>query len=145
MKRPICLVIKRSEANIEDVSFAMIGTIWNLIVAINQPDYAIKNIALFKIPSSQNSWFLTYYLGSKFVVTKMQKEAKGTTQKFVDLVYLRNFFIAIPAPSEQKIIATKLDKLSKETKRLDTIYQQKIADTEELKKSILQKTFEGEL
>ncbi len=39
----------------------------------------------------------------------------------------------------------KLDNLSGEVKKLEAIYQQKLADLEELKKSILQKAFEGEL
>lgn len=37
------------------------------------------------------------------------------------------------------------DALSAETKRLEAIYQQKLNDLEELKKSILQKAFNGEL
>jgi type I restriction enzyme S subunit len=32
-----------------------------------------------------------------------------------------------------------------ETKKLEAIYEKKLADLEELKKSILQKTFDGEL
>ena len=32
-----------------------------------------------------------------------------------------------------------------ETKKLEAIYQQKISDLEELKKSVLQKAFSGEL
>ena len=47
--------------------------------------------------------------------------------------------------SEQKQIVQKLDALQTETKRLEKIYQQKLTDLEELKKSILQKAFEGEL
>ena len=39
----------------------------------------------------------------------------------------------------------KFESLSIETKRLEAIYLQKIADLEELKKSILQKAFNGEL
>ena len=39
----------------------------------------------------------------------------------------------------------KLDALSLETKKLEAIYQQKINDLEELKKSVLQKAFAGEL
>ena len=35
--------------------------------------------------------------------------------------------------------------MSTETKRLEAIYQQKIADMDELKKVILQKAFSGEL
>jgi type I restriction enzyme S subunit len=47
--------------------------------------------------------------------------------------------------SEQKTIVRKLDALSNKTKKLETIYQQKLDDLKELKKSILQKAFNGEL
>jgi len=50
-----------------------------------------------------------------------------------------------PSLKEQQTIVQKLDTLSAETKKLEAIYQQKIKDLEELKKSILQKAFNGEL
>ena len=50
-----------------------------------------------------------------------------------------------PSIKEQKAIVKKLDALSKETKKLEGIYRQKLADLEELKKSILNKAFKGEL
>ncbi len=50
-----------------------------------------------------------------------------------------------PSEKEQQFIVAKLDTLSAETKKLEAIYQQKLADLEELKKSILQKAFNGEL
>lgn len=56
--------------------------------------------------------------------------------------------VYIPYPAslkEQQIIVQKLDELSVETKKLEAIYQQKINDLEELKKSILQKAFSGGL
>ena len=53
--------------------------------------------------------------------------------------------IAVPPLKEQQAIVQKLDALSAETKQLETIYQQKINDLDELKKSILQKAFAGEL
>ncbi|HAL82024.1 MAG TPA: hypothetical protein DCO83_07150 [Mucilaginibacter sp.] len=46
---------------------------------------------------------------------------------------------------EQRAIVKRLDTLSNQTKKLEAIYQQKIADLEELKKSLLQKAFNGEL
>ena len=46
---------------------------------------------------------------------------------------------------EQQTIVQKLDALSAETKRLEAIYQQKLINLEELKKSVLQKAFNGEL
>jgi len=45
----------------------------------------------------------------------------------------------------QQEIVQKLDRLSVETKKLEVIYQQKINDLEELKKSVLQRAFNGEL
>jgi len=46
---------------------------------------------------------------------------------------------------EQKNILKKINALSNETKKLEAIYQTKINDLEELKKSLLQKAFSGEL
>ncbi len=46
---------------------------------------------------------------------------------------------------EQETIVQILDALSAKTKKLEAIYQQKINDLEELKKSVLQKAFNGEL
>ena len=53
--------------------------------------------------------------------------------------------IPFPPLKTQQTIVKKLDALSGETKKLENIYQQKINDLEELKKSILQKAFNGEL
>jgi type I restriction enzyme S subunit len=53
--------------------------------------------------------------------------------------------IAIPPIKEQQIIVQKLDALAIQTKKLESIYQKKIQDLEELKKSLLEKAFSGEL
>jgi type I restriction enzyme S subunit len=46
---------------------------------------------------------------------------------------------------EQKCIVTQLNDLQIDTKKLETIYQQKLDNLEEMKKSMLQKAFEGGL
>jgi len=136
---------ERSKVHKGDILFAMIGTIGNPVVIKTEPDFAIKNVALFKIPKEQNSYFLKYFLDSKFVIDKIMSEAKGTTQKFVGLGYLRDFKIKLPKLDEQKSIVAKLDALSVKAKKLEAIYQQKLADLEELKKSVLKKAFSGKL
>ncbi|MCK5475503.1 MAG: restriction endonuclease subunit S [Candidatus Pacebacteria bacterium] len=136
---------ERSKVHKGDILFAMIGTIGNPVVVKVEPVFAIKNVALFKIPKEHDSYFLKYFLDSKFVIDKMISEAKGTTQKFVGLGYLRDFIIKLPKLSEQKQIVIKLDALSASTKKLEKNYQQKIDDLDELKKSVLKKAFEGEL
>jgi type I restriction enzyme S subunit len=47
--------------------------------------------------------------------------------------------------TDQKAIVTTLDSLSIETKKLETIYRKKLSDLDELKRSVLQKAFNGEL
>lgn len=46
---------------------------------------------------------------------------------------------------EQKSLVNKIEEMSSTTKRLEAIYEQKLNDLEELKKSVLQKAFNGEL
>ena len=45
----------------------------------------------------------------------------------------------------KKRIVDKLDALREETQRLESIYQQKLAALEELKKSLLHQAFSGQL
>ena len=47
--------------------------------------------------------------------------------------------------SKQEKVVNGIDKILNETKKLETIYSQKIDNLDELKKSILQKAFSGEL
>jgi type I restriction enzyme, S subunit len=67
---------------------------------------------------------------------------------------LKGFFkIALPTIKEQQTIVRQLDALRAETQKLEAVYQKKIDDLEELKKSILQlalspvegKAFSGQL
>ena len=135
----------RSAVNKGDVLLAMIGTIGNPTLVTIEPNFAIKNVALFKIPYGQCGAFLKYYLSSEWVISKMMNEAKGTTQKFVGLGYLRNFSINIPSLTTQYEIVERLDDLLVECNRLEAIYRQKLVAFDALKKSILHQAFTGEL
>ncbi len=50
-----------------------------------------------------------------------------------------------PPPEQQKYIASIFDSLFEETQRLESIYQQKLAALEALKKSLLHQAFTGQL
>lgn len=137
---------ERSKVDIGDVLFAMIGTIGNPVVIMEEPNFAIKNVALFKNINRIEPNYLKFLLKSPYILNKMQKEANGTTQKFVSLKYLRNFIIPIPNTLlDQQKIVNKLDKLQEKTKQLENFYIQKIQLLDELKQSVLNKAFKGEL
>jgi type I restriction enzyme, S subunit len=59
--------------------------------------------------------------------------------------HLFRYSVWIPNISEQIRLAKEIDAIAVETQRLETIYQEKLAALTELKQSILQKAFTGEL
>ena len=70
---------------------------------------------------------------------------RGVRQKNLSLEKIKNIPISLPPLKEQQSNVRQLDALRAETQKLEAVYQKKIADLEELKKSILQKAFAGEL
>ena len=76
----------------------------------------------------------------------MGKLQKGASYPAVTDAEVKSIVIPFPkSKKEQQTIVQKLDALNTETKKLENIYQQKLNDLEELKKSVLQKAFSGEL
>lgn len=134
---------KRSKVDVGDILFAMIGTIGNPIVIKEEPDFAIKNVALFKVPKDQNSYFLKYYLDSGEVIEQMAKDAKGATQKFVGLGYLRSFPISLPPLPEQQRIVSILDKTFEDINKAKENAEQSLRNAKELFESYLQGVFEN--
>ena len=132
---------KRSKVDIGDILFAMIGTIGNPVVIKEEPKFAIKNVALFKVDVLNDSSFLKYYLESEYVVNRMRKEAKGTTQKFVGLGYLRNFPILLPQKEEQKQIVQILDKTFESIEQSKVNIEKNIENIKELFESRLTEIF----
>ena len=62
----------------------------------------------------------------------------------VNRKHLFAYRFKLPPLQEQQTIVRQLDALQAETQKLESVYQKKIVDLEELKKSLLQKVFAGE-
>ena len=87
--------------------------------------------------------FIEYLLQSFKV--RIQALGKGSAQANINMGTFENELIPFPTVAEQKSIVEKLNQLSAESNKLESIYLKKLEDLEELKKSILQKAFAGEL
>jgi type I restriction enzyme, S subunit len=86
--------------------------------------------------------FLTYLLNYK----DLRSYARQAAQPVISNSSLKDVVLNFPkTKEEQQKIVRQLDALKAETKKLEAIYHQKINDLEELKKSVLQKAFSGEL
>jgi len=92
------------------------------------------------------SKYLAYLILSKEVQKILLSHSTGATVQHINMKDIRAFKIYnLSNLKEQSSVVQKLDALRAETKKLEAVYQKKIADLEELKKSILQKAFAGEL
>ena len=121
-----------------------IGIARNLI---NGVGFGSSEYIVFRTESSIESEYLYYFLSRNQIREEGRKYMSGAVgHKRVSKDWIENSLITFPKSLKtQQTIVQKLDALSAETKKLETIYRQKINDLEELKKSILQKAFTGAL
>jgi type I restriction enzyme S subunit len=96
-----------------------------------------KNIVNYK--------FLEYFLNTNISVAQLTGNISGATRPRVNLSDVRNIKLTLPKLQEQKDIVDELDNLTMKINKLEEILNRKINSLEELKKSILQKAFNGEL
>ncbi len=93
-----------------------------------------------------NNNLVYYFLLTDGFNKQMEKLQKGASYPAVNDSEVKEQTIYFPkSMEEQNKIVHQLDTLSTESKKLESFYQQKLNNLEELKKSILQKAFSGEL
>lgn len=89
--------------------------------------------------------FLFIWLQNPIFKSKILELAYKAAQPDITHAIFKLQEIAIPPIIEQNNIVKILDALSAEIKKLETVCQKKLTDLDELKKSILQKAYAGEL
>ncbi len=127
---------KRSNVNVGDILFGMIGTIGNPVL-VESDEFAIKNVALIKEKNELLNEYLVYLLDSQYMFDKFQMLATGNTQKFIALGKIRSLVVPLPVKKEQQKIASCLSSLDE----LITAQSEKIAQLQQHKKGLLQQLF----
>ncbi|MGB0901984.1 restriction endonuclease subunit S [Halocynthiibacter sp.] len=89
-------VNRRSKVDQWDVLISMIGTVGEVYLEKGDPEYAIKNMGLFKSKSEELGRWLYYYLQSPEAKAELNARCRGTTQKYVPLGELRKFPVKVP-------------------------------------------------
>lgn len=107
-------VNERSAVNINDILYSMIGTIGLMYRVESQPNYAIKNMGLFKISDETKSKWLYYYLKSPQMQNHIKSLLNGSTQQYITLSNLRQIPIEMPENEcDMKKIIKVLDLIDK--------------------------------
>lgn len=133
---------KRSKVDKNDILMGMIGTIGNIALVREEPDYAIKNVALIK-ESNRIYYLYLYHLLQSNIFKKQLKDAMdGGTQKFIALNRIRTLNIKAPQKKEQYKIGSFFEKLDK----MIQLQQSKVNKVKDIKSAYLSEMFpkEGE-
>lgn len=127
----------RSNVDIGDILFGMIGTIGNPVL-VRESNFAIKNVALIKETDFLKNSYLIQYLNSQIVKRQFYEKNTGGTQKFIALGVIRDLSILLPCIDEQIKIAASLASFDHKI----SLVSQKIKQIKDFKKGLRQKVFE---
>lgn len=141
-------LIKRAKPEFGDILICRIGTLGKAIKISLEFEFSIfVSLGLLKPKVKIISDYLVYFLNSYFIEGWIDnnKVGGGTHAAKLNLNILEKCPIALPPLKEQEQIASHLDELSSHVKNLKQNYQMQIKDLQELKKSLLDKAFQGRL
>jgi type I restriction enzyme S subunit len=94
-------------------------------------------------PAEADPFFLEYML--QHFKEMVKSHGEGSARENINLATFDRLLFPMPSVKEQRQIAAATDALKDQTKRLESIYQRKLAALDELKKSLLHQAFNGEL
>jgi type I restriction enzyme S subunit len=120
------------------------------VVSVAAEELAGGNVTRGIVPIHFDDQFVAqdfgYYLMCSTPVQKQIREKTyGAALMQINICDLRNLILPIPPRPIQEALANRFESLLAETDRLASIYQQKLAALDELKKSLLHQAFSGEL
>ncbi len=90
--------------------------------------------------------FFFHVFNTRYVRKEIHDSASGVKVRHTSPTKIGEVIVSFPTSvAEQMAIVSKLNDLDEETQRLESIYQQKLAALDELKKSLLHQAFTGQL
>lgn len=130
-----------------DIVIARRGEIGRCAVTTDDQNGWVCGTGCFFIrPSAaMNPHFLAHLLRSARYRMELERLSSGTTMLNLNNRTLSNLQVAMPDKKQQNIIVDQLADLFEQCQRIESIYKQKLTALAELKQSLLQKAFAGEL
>jgi type I restriction enzyme S subunit len=132
-----------------DESMVLYSKIRPYLMKVARPDFnglcSADMYPLSPTPGAADRDYLFHLLLSQhFTDYAIEGSARAGMPK-VNREHLFEFRVFMPSLRRQREIAARFDDLQGETQRLESIYQQKLAALDELKKSLLNSAFNGDL
>ncbi|MEZ7514240.1 restriction endonuclease subunit S [Flavobacterium frigidarium] len=135
----------KKELNENTVLISINGTLGNVAFYNNEKVILGKSACYINFMPSVNKHFIKYLIKSPIFFKSMANESTGATIKNFSLKSMREYIVNLPPMKIQNEIVQKLELLETDVLEITYSYKQKLNNLEDLKKSILQKAFAGEL
>lgn len=130
---------RRSKVDMGDIIMPMIGTIGNPLIILEEPRFAIKNVALIKFnKTSICNMYIHSILCSELMEHIKAEKSRGGTQKFLSLGDIRK--LKIPVPDEQ--LQNQYANLVQQVHKLKFEVKKSLDETQLLFDSLMQIYFE---
>ncbi|MDD2855721.1 MAG: restriction endonuclease subunit S [Desulfuromonadaceae bacterium] len=141
-------LLRKGIAQDRDVLFAHNATVGPVAILRTEEEKVILSTSLTYYRCNQEyilPEYLAHYMRSFGFKSQYEQIMRQSTRNQVPITKQRAFFHVIPPLDEQKVIIGQLDGLFESGRQLVTIYQQKLAALDALKKSLLDQAFRGEM
>jgi len=128
-----------------DILLTAVGTIGEMYVVKGHEEFYFKdgNLMWLKNFDTLDSYYLKYAL--THFVDQLKAMSRGAAYSALTIEKLKKYSIPVPNDKIQREMVLLLDSFKAQQEQLIEAYQTKLASLDELKKSILQKAFAGEL
>ncbi|MGO2234927.1 restriction endonuclease subunit S [Marinomonas sp. UCMA 3892] len=141
--------LSRFEVNPGDVLITIMGTCGrcaivpeNIPKAINTKHICCITLDKSKcLPEYLHAYFLYHPLAKEYLLSR----AKGSIMAGLNMGIIKELPLVLPSIEEQKTLVSQITFLRENLDKLEITYKSKLNAIDELKKSILQKAFSGEL
>ena len=136
---------KRHKSCVGDIILSRVGASYGIPVIVETDEvFCLGQNTVFILPKI-NSYWLYYFLLSPVAKEQIDSFVAGSAQPTVSMKSIRQLIVPIPSKLEQDRIEPEIKKVLSQSNQLIEIYQKKLNSIDELKKSILQKAFSGQL
>lgn len=115
------------------------------IAAADLPSLLVQRTASLRSRANLDSRFLMHLISSEGFVRHILGVQTGSGVPHISGQQIKDFQFSLPNLAEQRKISDGLESLRVETKRLESLYQRKLAALDALKQSLLHQAFSGNL
>lgn len=115
------------------------------VIPAELPDSNCSDLVIVRPGKEVDPHFLAAFFNSAFGKQLVLGKIVGAAQKHFNITAAKAVMLHVPPMVEQRAIIKMVNTLREETRRLAGIYERKLAALDALKKSLLHRTFAGEL